>query len=204
MWGQQGNFQRKNLRSIEKILDNQPDDGIQTVISFIWHAGGLSYPRNWQRALAKGEYLGELIELISIHYNNKINVLCHSMGTRFFEGALRTTIQPDGESTLLGTVILFSPDLDASVDDPDFQRLCQSAEEVVVFMHRRDRLLKLSAWALGGERLGRSGPKGDSAAFSMLSDLIVIDMTDDVKGFQNHTHLNKKWVQQRIREVLTP
>jgi len=29
-------------------------------------------------------------------------------------------------------------------------------------------------------------------------------MTDYVKGIQNHTHLNKKWVQQRIREVLKP
>ena len=51
MWGQQANFQRKCLRSVEEILDNQPDNGIQTVISFIWHAGGMSYTHNWRRAL---------------------------------------------------------------------------------------------------------------------------------------------------------
>lgn len=204
MWGQQASFQRKNLRSLEKILDNQSGDGIQTVISFIWHAGGVSYPRNWQRASEKGEPLGELVSWIGGHYSNKVNVLCHSMGTRFFEGALRTAVERCGNNTLLGAVILFSPDLDAGVDDPDFLRLCQSSEEIVVFMHRRDRLLLLSGWALGRDRLGRSGPKGDTAAFSALSHLLVIDMTDHVQGFQNHTHLNKEWVQKRIREVLKP
>jgi len=204
MWGQQANFQRKNLRSIEKILDSQPDNGIQTVISFIWHAGGMSYPRNWQRAYEKGEPLGELIGLIGMHYCNKVNVLCHSMGSRFFEGTLRSTIGQYGKRTLLDKVILFSPDLDAGVDDPDFLRLCQSAEEVVVFIHRRDRLLKLSGWTLGRERLGRRGPQGDIAAVSTLSHLSVIDMTDHVQGIQNHTHLNKEWVQQRMRELLKP
>ncbi|HMG88800.1 MAG TPA: alpha/beta hydrolase [Chryseolinea sp.] len=204
MWGQQVNFQRKCLRSIEKILDNQGDSAIQTVISFIWHAGGLSYSRNWQRASEKGEPLGDLIGWIGVHYSNKVNVLCHSMGNRFFEGTVRTAIEHYEKSTLLRTVILFSPDLDARVDDPDFLRLCQSTEEVVVFIHRRDRLLMISAWALGRERLGRSGPKGDIAAYSKLSHLLVVDMTGYVKGIQNHTHLNKKWVQQRIRNVLKP
>ena len=93
MWGQQANFQRKNLHSLEKILHNQPDGGIQTVISFLWHAGGVSYPLNWQRAFEKGEPLGGLIEWICVHYSNKVNVLCHSMGSRFFEGTLRTAIE---------------------------------------------------------------------------------------------------------------
>ena len=204
MWGQQPSFQRKCLRSVEKILDNQPDNGIRTVISFIWHAGGVLYPRNWQRAYEKGEPLGKLIEWICLHYSNKVNVLGHSMGNRFFEGMLRTAIEHHGSNTLLGTVILFSPDLDAGVDDPDFMRLCKSAKELVVFMHRRDRLLMISAWTLRRDRLGRSGPKGDAATFSTLSHLSVIDMTGHVKGIQNHTHLDKEWVQQCVREVLKP
>ena len=164
----------------------------------------MSYPHNWRRASEKGEPLGGLIAWICAHYSNKVNVLGHSMGNRFFEGTLRTAIEQYEESAQLGTVILFSPDLDAGIDDPDFQRLCRSAEEVVVFIHRRDRLLMLSSWTLGRERLGRSGPKGDIAAFPSMSHLLVIDMTGYVKGIQNHTHLNKKWVQQRIREVLSP
>jgi esterase/lipase superfamily enzyme len=124
------------------------------------------------------------------------------MGNRFFEGTLRKTPQQPGEDTLFNTLILFSPDLDVTVTDPDFLRLCQSAKEVAVFIHRRDRLLMLSEWALGRERLGRSGPKGDITTFTALTHLSVIDMTDYVGGFQNHTHLDKGWVQERLREVL--
>ena len=202
MWGQQANFQRKCLRSVEKILNNQPDTGIHTVISFIWHAGGVAYPLNWQRACEKGELLGELIGWIGVHYSDKVNVLCHSMGNRFFEGALRNTPHQPAGNTLFNTVILFSPDLDADVGDPDFRRLCQSARQVVVFIHRRDRLLMFSDWTLGRERLGRSGPKGDVVATSPSFRLSVIDMTDHVRGLQNHTHLDKAWVQERMREVL--
>ena len=203
MWGQQASFQRKNLSSVEKILDDQPDNGIQTVITFIWHAGGVLYSRNWQRAFEKGEPLERLIGWICLHYTNKVNVLCHSMGTRLFEGALSTAIDHYGPGMSLGTVILFSPDLDAKADDPDFVRLCKSAKEVVVFMHRRDRFLLLSAWSLGRERMGRSG-LGDTATVPTSPHISLIDMTDYVKGIQNHTHLNKRWVQQSIREVLTP
>lgn len=202
MWGQQATFQRKCLRSVEEILDNQPDTGIQTVISFIWHAGGVAYPLNWRQACEKGEPLGEIIGWIGVHYNDNVNVLCHSMGNRFFEGALRKISHQPAENTFFNTVILFSPDLDADVSDPDFLRLCQSADTVVVFIHRHDRLLMLSDWTLGRERLGRSGPKGDMAAFPAVSNLSVIDMTDHVQGLQNHTHLDKAWVQERMREVL--
>ena len=206
MWGQQANFQRKNLRSFEKILGHQPANGIQTVISFIWYAGGVSYSINWQRALKKGEPLGRLIEWICAHYSNSVNVFCHSMGNRFFEGALRTVTEHAGielqGTTLLRKAILFSPDLDAEINDPEFLRLCRSSEEVVVFMHRRDRHRMLSAWSLGRNRLGRSGPQHNMATFPALPNLKVIDMTDYVQGIHNHTHLDKEWVQQRIREVL--
>lgn len=204
MWGQQANFQRKCMRSIEEILENQPDTGIQTVISFIWHAGGVAYPLNWHQAADKGEPLGKLAIWIRECYEGKVNVLCHSMGNRFFEGVLRKTSIQSGEDTLFNMVILFSPDLDVALDDPDFLRLCRSAKEVAVFIHRCDRLLMLSEWTLGRERLGRSGPKGDTAASPALAHVSVIDMTDYVEGFQNHTHLDKKWVQERIRELLEP
>jgi hypothetical protein len=202
MWGQQANFHRSTLHSIEQILGNQPNDGIQTVISFIWYAGGLVYPHNWQCAFEKGEPLGGLLEQIYAH-ESKVNVLCHSMGSRLFEGTLRSAIEHHEKSFMLGTVVLFSPDLDADVGDRDFLRLCQSAEQVVVFKHRRDRLLDISAWMLGRERLGRSGPQGDIAASITFSHLIVIDMTDNVHGLHNHTHLDKKWVQQRMAQELS-
>lgn len=201
MWAQLSSFHRKSLRSIEKILHTQSDNGIQSVISFIWHAGGILYPHNWQRAFEKGEHLGRIVGLIGMHYNKKVNVLCHSMGSRVFEGTLRITTEHFAKSTF-DTVILFSPDLDDGMEDPDFQRVCQSAEKVVVFIHRRDRFLLLSDWAHRRRRLGRSGPKGNIQSNLMLSQLTVVDMTDHIWGIQNHTHLDKAWAQQRIREAL--
>lgn len=202
MWGQQPNFQRKCLRSVEAALRYQPDTGIQTVVSFIWHAGGVIYPLNWQKSSERGEPLASFIHWMAGHYRGRTNILCHSMGNRFFEGTLRKMpLPPDGD-TLFNTVILFSPDLDAAADDPDFLRLCQSAQKVVVFVHRHDRLLLLSSWALGRERLGRSGPKGKVANWPEQGRLSVVDMTGRVRGLQNHTHLDKKWVQERMQEVL--
>ncbi|MEJ1239696.1 alpha/beta hydrolase [Chryseolinea sp. T2] len=201
MWGQQAQFHRKNLRSIDTILGNQPDCGIQTVISFIWHAGGALYTRNWHQASAKGESLGWFIGWICTHFS-KVNVLCHSMGSRVFEGALRTSGHHTGIGPRFNTIVLFSPDLDAAVDDPDFVRLRQAARRVVVFRHRRDRLLLLSQWAHRRERLGRSGPRGNIAVAALMSPLSVIDMTQHVRGIQNHTHLDKNWVQQCIGDKL--
>ena len=92
------------------------------------------YRRNWQRAFEKGEPLGLFLRWICEHYRNKVNVLCHSMGNRLFEGTLRTAIEHNGKGTILRKLILFSPDLDTAVDDTDFIRLCESAEDVLIFM----------------------------------------------------------------------
>ena len=161
------------------------------------------YRRNWQRAFEKGEPLGLLVGWICERYGNKVNVLCHSMGNRLFEGAMRTAIEHNRKGTILRKLILFSPDLDTAVDDTDFIRLCKSAEDVMLFMHRNDRLLMLSSWSHGRERLGRGGAHGDLASFCASCHFLVVDMTDHVQGIHNHTHLHRDWVQQRIRVALT-
>ncbi len=54
MWGQQPWFHRKKyLSSFAEILAPGKNQKIKTVISFIWHAGGVFYKKNWIRLLQK-------------------------------------------------------------------------------------------------------------------------------------------------------
>lgn len=199
MWGQEIHFHRKMLRSLGKICDVSADStGPHTIIAFIWRSGGILYERNWKRAAGKGEFLGDLVAQISAAYGGKTDVLCHSMGNRFFEGALRTAPEIPGRTALFETAVLFSADLDAAATDPDFERLRQKGQKTAVFHHRRDRLLLVSSWIHRRKRLGRSGPM---AAAEVLN-LSVTDMTKYTRGWINHTHLDKHRVQVQVAEVL--
>jgi esterase/lipase superfamily enzyme len=199
MWGQEIHFHRKMLRSLGKICATSADSTApHAVISFIWRSGGILYERNWKRAAGKGEFLGALLTQISAAYKGKADVLCHSMGNRFFEGALRTAPEIPGQAALFETAVLFSADLDASVDDPDFERLRRMDRKTAIFQHRRDKLLLISSWIHGRKRLGRSGPTGTAEVLN----LSATDMTKHARGWINHTHLDKKWVQERVAAAL--
>lgn len=194
MWGQEIHFHRRCLRGFEKITAGAS----QTIISFVWHAGGLRYNRNWACAADKGEPLGPLIDRITQVYGDRIDVLCHSMGNRLFEGTLRTIAPENHKEGLFQSVILFSADLDTPVEDADFELLRKTSGDIAVFVHCRDRILLLSSWLHGRNRLGRSGPSGNIPA-----DITVFDMTKHARNIQNHTHLNKGWVQDQMKTVLT-
>jgi hypothetical protein len=200
MWGQEVHFRRHSQRAFDRVLAGQPDSGIQTVITFIWPAGGLLYNRNWTRAAGKGEPLGPLLAMIAGHYAGRTHVFCHSMGNRFFQGMLRTARLQELPLPGFASVVLFSPDLNAAADDPDLERLVQASRRVALFVHRRDRILLLSSWMHRGKRLGRSGPL-DASGAAVAGAIEVIDMTGSVGGLHNHTHLGSRWAQERLAEV---
>ncbi|MCC6463183.1 MAG: alpha/beta hydrolase [Saprospiraceae bacterium] len=183
---------KKCLRSIERAA--KPDTKISTVIVVIWHAGGVQYVRNWERAAGKGEALGPLLEQIHAHFAGKVEVLCHSMGNQFFAGMLRGV---SGEGLVFPNIILFSPDLDVDAGSPDVGRLILAAGRLTIFIHQHDRILLLSSWCHGRKRLGRSGLEAAPAV-----SVDIVDMTGHLRGLQNHTHLDKKWVQAYWRRLL--
>ncbi|MCK6693121.1 MAG: alpha/beta hydrolase, partial [Thermoanaerobaculia bacterium] len=114
MWGQERRFMRKTLKNINNGI--VPDTGFTTVITFIWHAGGIFYTQNWRKAAEKGEPLAPILSQINARFNGRVCVLCHSMGNRFFEGALRSYAAQDFN---FQKAILFSPDLHNESNDPD-------------------------------------------------------------------------------------
>jgi hypothetical protein len=190
MWGQQEGFHlKKYLRSVDVILQNQPPGGIDTEISIVWHAGGPGYTRNWKRALAKGEPLAKLVGWMSEHYNGNFHALCHSMGARLFEGVVKAL---PAEQPAFKTITFFSADISNNTSEAEFVRCQQVAGKLYVYLHQRDRFLLLSGWMRGGHRLGRTMPT--------INNCTVIDMTAHISGLQNHTHIDKLWVQLRLRE----
>jgi hypothetical protein len=195
MWGQQAWFHRqKYLFSFRDIIQPVARSNIKTVISFIWHSGGLNYKKNWNGAAAKGEPLGKLFFLMNQYYTSNTYIVCHSMGNRFFEGILSSV---QNEQIKCKGIILFSADLPADIDHGDFKLIQNTTPVIAVFQHRRDKLLWFSSMAHDNKRLGRSGP------LPQHNSIIVYDMTGHVKGFQNHAHLNKKWSKQKMREFLS-
>lgn len=192
LWGQQIHFHRKSLRSLGKVWPGRGDSS--AIISFVWHAGSPSYKRAWRHAAGKGEPLGPLATKIGRAYGGKVDVLCHSMGNRLFEGVVRKAGSPASD-TLFRRAVLFSADLDAKTMDPDLRRLRGAVRSVAVFQHRRDLLLLFSSWIHRCPRLGRSGPLG----VPEYRNMEVFDMSAHTRGLVNHTHLDKKWVQAQIR-----
>ena len=193
MWGQQPDFHRRMcLNSMDKILAAAPEAGIQTTISFIWHAGNVRYLNNWYTAADKGEPMGKVLGWITQHYPGNTHVMCHSMGNRFFEGMVRT--MPGATDSLFKNIILFSADIENRTADTDFMNCTKATKNLYVYVHRKDRILLLSSIVHGNKRLGRSGPDANAAP----ANLHVVDMTAYVPGLQNHTHLDRPWVQQSI------
>lgn len=196
MWGQQPWFhQKKYLSSFADVLAKGNNQKIKTVISVIWHAGGIFYRKNWNAAAAKGEPFGKLFSTINQYYHQNTVVFCHSMGSRFFQGVLRSM---PAQENMFRAVIFFSADLPADINHPDFKLVRLATDSIAVFMHGKDKLLLLSSLVFHNKRLGRSGPLPGSEAI----DMIVFDMTKKVKGFQNHTHINKKWTKEKLKEFL--
>ena len=162
------------------------------VISFLWHAGGINYKSNWDNSFNKGKSLSGVLQRVNQYYAGNTSVLCHSMGSRFFEGALNDqSISPPFKE-----VILFSSDISSNTDDPGFISIINSAKQISVFKHRKDKMLLFSSRIHGESRMGRTGPVPEAGKMT------VYDMTDHIHGFHNHAHVNRRWAKEQLKKLL--
>ncbi len=192
MWGQQALFHKiKYLNTLEEVVESSSSNEVVT-ISFLWHARGVNYKNNWENAFDKGKSLSAVLQRINLFYAGNTSVLCHSMGTRFFEGALSDR----AVSLAFNEVILFSSDISSNTADSGFIAIMQSTKQISIFKHRKDKMLLMSSLVHGHKRIGRTGPVPNAA------NTTVYDMTDHIHGFQNHAHLNKRWVKDQLKILL--
>jgi esterase/lipase superfamily enzyme len=162
------------------------------VISFLWKAGGMNYKSNWDRSFNRGGNLSVVLRKINQFYAGNTSVLCHSMGSRFFEGTLNDSIiAPSFQE-----VILFSSDISSSTIDPGFISIMKSAKHISIFKHRKDKMLLFSSLIHGNNRIGRTGPEPED------NNITVYDMTSHIHGFQNHAHVNRRWAKEQLKKLL--
>lgn len=192
MWGQQPWFHGlKYLTPFSEVLSTAEQSNIRTVISFIWHAGGFNYKKNWNSAFEKGSAIGKSLAAINQYYNRNSFIFCHSMGSRFFEGALHSM---STDKNLFKAVILFSADLPADIHQQEFRNIINSTDTVLLFKHQKDKPLLLSSKIFKCKRLGRSGP----FPLTEANKIMIYDMTGYVKGLQHHAHINKRWPKEKL------
>ena len=192
MWGQQSWFHKvKYLNTFDELFESSSSNDV-VVISFLWHAGSVNYKSNWDKSFDKGKSLSAVLQRINQFYAGNTSVLCHSMGSRFFEGALNDhSISPAFKE-----VILFSSDISSNTADPGFVSIMNSAKQISIFKHRKDKMLLFSSRIHGENRIGRTGPVPEAG------NINVYDMTDHIHGFQNHAHVNRRWAKEQLKKLL--
>ena len=194
-------FHRRSMGWLTHALLASADTSPVVLIALRWPSGKRGYRHSASRAGEKGAGAAPLLRVLSeVFPDGRLDVFCHSMGNRFFQGMgphPQPLSQRRGETRpVFGRVVLFSPDVDADVFCTDFEHLEAASASIHLYTHRRDRALWLSKKFLHRPRLGRSGP----TALPEGMALDVVDMTR-LRSLSNHTHFADKVVQRDLGRV---
>jgi esterase/lipase superfamily enzyme len=152
-WAEYAIFSRKCHAVFNKVFKNANQNPI--LIRLIWPANTFGYIKSWHAAAQKGRQIGHIIQWLSTLYTNKMSVMCHSMGGKFFEGVL--THFMDCTSPIFKRIILYSVDLDAHIFDTSFRKVALIARSVHIYHHKYDKTLGTSQILQQKKRLGVMG-----------------------------------------------
>ncbi|MEL6922547.1 MAG: alpha/beta hydrolase [Bacteroidota bacterium] len=161
--------------------------GIDKRVSIVWRSRRMGYQRSNAQAIREGKKLRELLsELFQTEANENV-VLCHSMGNRVFEG-VAAGLPAD---TRFKLILLAASDVDVHIFKDSWAQLPLQSQKIVVYQHRKDRLLKTSKIVLKEERLGLHALQHMSA-FRQMPNVEVVDITDaagqKLIDTSNHTY----------------
>ncbi len=188
-------FHRRSMGWLTNALQASKDTTPVVLLALRWQSGKRGYRHSADRAGGKGMEVAPLLSALGkVFPERRLDVFCHSMGNRFFQGSM-SALKED-EIPALGRVVLFSPDVDTDVFCTDFKKLAAASSSLHVYTHRHDRALWMSKKLLHRPRLGRSGPT--DLPSGILLDLI--DMTR-LRSLSNHTHFSNKAIQRDLGSV---
>ena len=137
-----------SVQRMKAYFDNGKEE---IIISIIW-TPALSYSGSWHKAFKKGLRIAPLIKGISNTFSGNVNVLCHSMGNRVFEGVISANHRLN-----FNKVILAAADVKWNAFETGLKNLLNAATEIHVLTHHRDRMLKASSLIWKNKRLGLHG-----------------------------------------------
>ena len=194
VWGNISSYHKNSIKKLGGIK------GVDKTISIIWHPGGLRYEPAWKRTIDKGKIIAPILQAIVSQKKNKYFLLCHSMGHRLLEGAMD---EMDLSEMQFQTVFLMAPDLDIDVFSKKLFALPSIANKVILFNHKKDRMLKVSKMVHRRERLGLNAIE-HLEDFKKIENLNLKDISSLKKGSgfspTNHNYFKKHKVVLTLME----
>jgi len=195
VWGHISSYHKNSIKKLGQLK------GVDKTISIIWHPGGLRYKPAWKRTIDKGKIVAPILQSIVSQKKNKYFLLCHSMGHRLLEGAMD---KMDLSEMRFQTIFLMAPDLDIDVFSKKLSDLPTITNKVILFNHKRDRMLKISKLIHRRERLGLNAID-HLDDFQKIEKLVIEDISSLKKGSgfspTNHNYFKKHKTVLRLIEA---
>jgi esterase/lipase superfamily enzyme len=192
-WAKYAHFSKNHQQVFSKVLANKETKPV--LIELIWQSNTFGYLRSWHKAAQKGKQFGHIIAWLSDIYQQRMHIMCHSMGGKLFEGILLHF--EDNAMPVLGNIILYSVDLDAHIFNTPFRKVAQLAENITIFYHNADKTLKLAQFIQRKKRLGVVGDLTDN----LPSNVKTIDLSHIEKSIDIARH-SLFWVEREVQVVV--
>lgn len=212
------------LKSLQEKYIGQIESPIEQAAIYIWPTNGscLEYRDDKKDAEVSGFTLGRAFLKLQRFFrdffiksqnpacNNKIHLICHSMGNYVLESMMRMLITSGKPLTkLFSEVILVGADIDYSAFEPEnpLSHLTDICERVHIYYNRNDFALQISEHTKNAfNRLGKHGPKN----IINNPNVVVVDVTEVVdkcnlkeKLFHHWYHFNSKTIIKDINALLS-
>ena len=169
------------------------------LIELIWQSDTLWYRHSWHKAAEKGAQIGHIIHWLSEIYDQKMNLLCHSMGGKFFEGIL--THFEAIKKPIFDNIILYSVDLEAHIFDTPFRHISNIAQNVSIFYHNHDKTLGIAQVFQRKKRLGVVGDMTNNLPENVTS-VNMTAISNNIDRSRHSLFWTSKEVQHKVRTVL--
>lgn len=137
------------------------------VIDYTWPAAKSALPDLFHYNVAQNnvswsqqpftDYLEKLLQRFP---NAKVNIVCHSMGSRLVVGALHDLFPNGSPNPKLNEVVFSSPDFDAATFRNRASSALSAATKVRIYVNPKDKAMWVSALFAGSYT--RAGAPGDS------------------------------------------
>ena len=190
------------MKELHKKYVESKDSPIENIVMFSWPAKAqlLKYRDDARDAVKSGYALARSIASLKEFFrktfvvegkpqcNQKIHLMCHSMGNRVLEAMFTSLNEMNVEiNSMFGEVLLMASDIDYdALEKPRaLYRVLDIGERVHVYYHNKDQALGISELTKNAfNRLGRWGAKN---SIGLPDDIYQADVTDipDDKGLLN-------------------
>jgi hypothetical protein len=181
MWGHQGWYQEGVLSTFENKVFPE-DNGPSIVLSLIWHSG-IQYFDNVRHALNVGEFFAPIIDEIFSIPDTEIDMLCHSMGNRVFQGIQSQLKTKTGSQPSIKDLYMVAADLEEDIfnSSQPLEDISNLASNVSIYVHNNDRSLGISKSLNENKRLGLNADKKVCLQDSCLA-IVDVSIIQDNEG----------------------